>query len=292
MDELERLQYELERYLDADPPDHRAVAEIMEKMLAHPDANDLLDIPATLEDLATAYAELGRLDDAIRTAKRAVAAGENAAPISARLLLADLYLRAGRFPDAHAAYDTVKAAEPGAAWIYHVAASDYLSAGDRVRALQWVDEGIAVAKRAGDPDGILKRLLARREQIAPAGAVKPKQGTLAMGYFPEAQYALAAQRWPQFAQDVAATYDAYRRQVQASLVQLKAQGETVWLVPTAVAALERWCGARGLDPATARGRSEYAAHQLSQGVGRPWPPERNDDCWCGSGRKYKKCCGA
>ncbi|MBJ7472883.1 MAG: SEC-C domain-containing protein [Solirubrobacteraceae bacterium] len=22
-----------------------------------------------------------------------------------------------------------------------------------------------------------------------------------------------------------------------------------------------------------------------------WPPGRNDDCWCGSGRKYKKCCG-
>jgi hypothetical protein len=24
----------------------------------------------------------------------------------------------------------------------------------------------------------------------------------------------------------------------------------------------------------------------------PWPPERNAACWCGSGRKYKKCCGA
>lgn len=24
----------------------------------------------------------------------------------------------------------------------------------------------------------------------------------------------------------------------------------------------------------------------------PWPPERNGSCWCGSGRKYKKCCGS
>ena len=24
----------------------------------------------------------------------------------------------------------------------------------------------------------------------------------------------------------------------------------------------------------------------------PWPPGRNEPCWCGSGRKYKKCCGA
>ena len=23
----------------------------------------------------------------------------------------------------------------------------------------------------------------------------------------------------------------------------------------------------------------------------PWPPARNDDCWCGSGQKYKRCCG-
>ncbi|TDC03308.1 SEC-C metal-binding domain-containing protein, partial [Actinomadura bangladeshensis] len=23
-----------------------------------------------------------------------------------------------------------------------------------------------------------------------------------------------------------------------------------------------------------------------------WPPERNAPCWCGSGRKYKKCCGS
>ena len=25
---------------------------------------------------------------------------------------------------------------------------------------------------------------------------------------------------------------------------------------------------------------------------RLWPPERNGTCWCDSGRKYKKCCGA
>jgi hypothetical protein len=25
--------------------------------------------------------------------------------------------------------------------------------------------------------------------------------------------------------------------------------------------------------------------------GVPWPPERNQPCWCDSGRKYKRCCG-
>ncbi|WP_200834412.1 SEC-C metal-binding domain-containing protein [Amycolatopsis alkalitolerans] len=28
------------------------------------------------------------------------------------------------------------------------------------------------------------------------------------------------------------------------------------------------------------------------GDGIPWPPGRNEPCWCGSERKYKKCCGA
>ncbi|MHA6802773.1 SEC-C metal-binding domain-containing protein [Salinifilum ghardaiensis] len=28
------------------------------------------------------------------------------------------------------------------------------------------------------------------------------------------------------------------------------------------------------------------------GRGLAWPPERNAACWCGSQRKYKKCCGA
>ena len=28
------------------------------------------------------------------------------------------------------------------------------------------------------------------------------------------------------------------------------------------------------------------------GAGRAWPPGRNEPCWCGSERKYKRCCGA
>jgi len=28
-----------------------------------------------------------------------------------------------------------------------------------------------------------------------------------------------------------------------------------------------------------------------ESLGVPWPPERNQACWCGSDKKYKKCCG-
>ena len=50
-----------------------------------------------------------------------------------------------------------------------------------------------------------------------------------------------------------------------------------------------WCEERGEDPEHAR--AHYSADRYRTGHGVDWPPGRNDACWCGSGRKYKKCCG-
>lgn len=40
-------------------------------------------------------------------------------------------------------------------------------------------------------------------------------------------------------------------------------------------------------------RAAYGSAMLRQQPEQviTWPPGRNDACWCGSGRKYKKCCG-
>ncbi|GAA3199838.1 SEC-C domain-containing protein [Actinocorallia longicatena] len=39
-------------------------------------------------------------------------------------------------------------------------------------------------------------------------------------------------------------------------------------------------------------RGDQSARIVSpEGHHVPWPPERNGTCWCGSGTKYKKCCG-
>jgi len=50
-----------------------------------------------------------------------------------------------------------------------------------------------------------------------------------------------------------------------------------------------WCDERGEDPGQAR--ASYAADRLADGDVLAWPPGRNEPCWCGSGRKYKRCCG-
>lgn len=49
-----------------------------------------------------------------------------------------------------------------------------------------------------------------------------------------------------------------------------------------------------LDPTTRATAHTWAEDVASSGSSRllPWPPERNKPCWCGSERKYKKCCGS
>lgn len=65
----------------------------------------------------------------------------------------------------------------------------------------------------------------------------------------------------------------------------------VCLIPLTIAGLREFAPAAGLDPAR---RSTRMAYLNAMGVGAPvlpWPPGRNAECWCGSGIKYKKCCG-
>jgi len=47
----------------------------------------------------------------------------------------------------------------------------------------------------------------------------------------------------------------------------------------------------GENAGSGEGRSRLAAEIARTGRAFSWPPSRNDVCWCGSGRKYKKCCG-
>jgi uncharacterized protein YecA (UPF0149 family) len=68
-------------------------------------------------------------------------------------------------------------------------------------------------------------------------------------------------------------------------------GTTPSIAPIVVAELDAYAAERDLDPGEASTRSRYAADLARLGRTRPWPPGRNEPCWCGSGRKYKACCG-
>jgi uncharacterized protein YecA (UPF0149 family) len=63
------------------------------------------------------------------------------------------------------------------------------------------------------------------------------------------------------------------------------------VVPLTVAEVAASAEEHGIDADWAEARAR-AAYELAQdGRAIAWPPGRNEPCWCGSGTKYKRCCG-
>lgn len=65
---------------------------------------------------------------------------------------------------------------------------------------------------------------------------------------------------------------------------------TIRLVAPTVAELEAFAAEIGGSLTDAEIRSRYADIAPDEKT-MAWPPSRNAPCWCGSGGKYKKCCG-
>jgi hypothetical protein len=65
------------------------------------------------------------------------------------------------------------------------------------------------------------------------------------------------------------------------------------LLPTTVDDLLKYAQDQRRDPKDQQTRLDYLQDRVEGGAPTlSWPPERNQPCWCESGRKYKKCCGA
>ena len=116
---------------------------------------------------------------------------------------------------------------------------------------------------------------------------------IGVAWFTADEWPRAVARWPHLLDEMPQDHLAYVREVQGRVLEMaEATGFRVVMVPISLGGLVAHCGDDGtLDPGSGRARMEYAAALLRQGHGRSWPPERNEACWCGSGRKYKVCCG-
>ncbi len=87
--------------------------------------------------------------------------------------------------------------------------------------------------------------------------------------------------------------DDYCRSLDARLHELlRTTGRRPLVAPLRVDELTEHAERRGLDPADASARAGLAADLARRGKVIAWPPARNEPCWCGSGRKYKRCCAA
>jgi tetratricopeptide (TPR) repeat protein len=113
---------------------------------------------------------------------------------------------------------------------------------------------------------------------------------LSLAWFPSDEWELAIDRWPDLLDELPADHRSYSHRIEARLKWLakQAPGHRLSVSPLTVAQLVEVHGA-GAD--TGEARSSLAADVARSGRAPEWPPARNDRCWCGSGQKYKKCCG-
>ncbi|PZH12404.1 preprotein translocase subunit SecA [Streptomyces sp. NTH33] len=111
-------------------------------------------------------------------------------------------------------------------------------------------------------------------------------------FWPAEEFALLLQRWPKAAEAYGDDHAAHLRQVERTLREMSDEGAPHLAAGRAtVAGLQAHAEADGGSPDAPATRSAYAAELARRGQATAWPPPRNGPCWCGSDRKYKKCCG-
>lgn len=90
--------------------------------------------------------------------------------------------------------------------------------------------------------------------------------------------------------------DAYYRASETALRERDREepGARRGVVLHGVEEIEEFARRFDLDPADGDTVAAWAQEEVTPEDPRfrPWPPARNEACWCGSGRKYKKCCGS
>jgi tetratricopeptide (TPR) repeat protein len=146
--------------------------------------------------------------------------------------------------------------------------------------------------------------VARREPArqAPPMATEPQVAgrQVAWVWLPASEYETALAAWPDLrAGEVTGPtghvpHAEYCRALEQRLRTASDAGMTgLRIAPVRVSTFHAWCSEHGHEPGR-QARAEYAAQLAARrdpGL-IAWPPGRNQPCWCGSGRKYKKCCGS
>lgn len=126
--------------------------------------------------------------------------------------------------------------------------------------------------------------------VVPTGNGASRKMPLSLAWFPAGEWELAIDRWSDLLDDLPADHRSYSHRIEARLKWLTkhAPGHRLSVSPLTVAELVE---AHGAEANTGEARSSLAAEIARTGRALDWPPARNDRCWCGSGQKYKKCCG-
>jgi tetratricopeptide (TPR) repeat protein len=255
------------------------------------------------DELAEAAAEGGEYELAARLQAKAIEAGCRH-PFVAREMRGWYLLKAGATEEGEALFRELLAERPDDAEVLITLGHARSDAGLQDAALDAFDDALAAAKRRGFRNQIDHARVERRAEREHAGLELDEDDRLApvptpprgrpvawaLAWFPPDQRAAALEHWPDLADDLADP-DRYAVRIETQLRRLHAAfGQRPAVAPIVVDELIEWAAEEGYDPDSGEARSVYAAEIKRTGRAIPWPPSRNDPCWCRSGRKYKRCC--
>ena len=268
------------------------------------------ELPVAIGDLYDELAAQAADDDqyeiASRLQQKAIDFGCTQ-ELVAREMLGWYLLKAGAVAEGEAVFRELCAERPDDAHVRITLGHARSDAGLQEEALQAFDDALAAARRGGfvkDLEHVRIERKAEREHVGldpdeddrlapepkPPGPQRPLAWALA--WFPPDQRESALEHWPDLAEDFERP-ESYARRLEGLLRDLDhALGQHPAVAPIDVEEFLRWAASEGYDPASGQARSVYSAALLRTGRVIAWPPGRNDACWCRSGRKYKRCCGA
>lgn len=256
------------------------------------------------DELAEHAANRKEHDAAVRLERKAIAAGCSD-PRLARKMLAWYLLEAGELDEGEETFAELRRERPGDVELLIALGHARSSAGLQHVSLDAFDQAVAVAKLGGDARALDRARIERRaerehvglpadadDELAPGPRpVVPSPVEWALAWFPPDQREAALELWPTLADDFADPV-AYSRLLEGHLrLLLRQTGQRPSVAPIDVDELVAWSETQRLDPDSGEARSQFAAELFRRGRTLPWPPARNEACWCRSGRKYKRCCG-
>jgi hypothetical protein len=256
------------------------------------------------EELAEDAANRKEHDAAVRLARKAIAAGCSDRRL-ARNMLAWYLLEAGQVDEGEEIFAALRREHPGDVELLIALGHARSSAGLQDASLDAFGEAVAAAKLGGHQKDLDRARIERRaerehvglpadddDRLAPAPRpVVASQLEWALAWFPPDQREAALELWPALAEDFADPV-AYSRRLEGHLrLLLRQTGQRPSVAVIDVDEFVAWSETQRLDPDSGEARSRFAAEQSRHGRTLPWPPARNDACWCRSGRKYKRCCG-
>jgi tetratricopeptide (TPR) repeat protein len=222
-----------------------------------------------------------------------------------------MHVLAGRRGEADAIWAALERDHPGDPTVPFLAGSAHAEAQEPAVAAELFARALELALASGADGDTLRQIVGERTQALVDADLAPEpvdeaarlalaraaaQGAdtpVATPYFPRDEFDVALAAWPSFAEDWAGDgHAAYALELDRRMraVAPGAPRHPV-VAPLTVARVRALAEANELDEGAAEVRARAAYDVAQEGGASAWPPGRNEPCWCGSDKKYKKCCG-